>query len=186
VPIASLIVLALQTLVSRETSPFQAAVVTVGTIQGGQAFNVIPETVSLTGTVRAFTEEDRERLLRRVEELAKGIAASFGAAATMTLGAGCPPVLSAPAMADLVRQAVAASMGAQLIEPEPLTVGDDIGLFLRRVPGCYFLLGAGNDEAGITAPHHHPNFDIDERCLPIGAEVLARAALDYLSPGADG
>jgi amidohydrolase len=89
-------------------------------------------------------------------------------------------------MADLVRQAVAASMGAQLIEPEPLTVGDDIGLFLRRVPGCYFLLGAGNDEAGITAPHHHPNFDIDERCLPIGAEVLARAALDYLSPGADG
>jgi amidohydrolase len=181
VPIASLIVLALQTLVSRETSPLQAAVVTVGTVRGGQAFNVIPEKVSLAGTVRAFTEEGRQRLLRRIEELAGGIAASFGATATMTRGAGCPPVVSAPSMADLVRRAVQASPGARLIEPERLTIGDDVALFLRRAPGCYFLLGAGDDAAGIAGPHHHPEFDIDERCLPIGVEVLTRAALDYLS-----
>jgi len=181
VPIASLIVLALQTLVSRETSPFQSTVVTIGTIQAGQAFNVIPETVSLTGTVRAFTNEDRERLLSRIAEVAQGIAAAFGASATMERKAGCPPVVCDPAMSDLVRRAVEQSPGAELIEPEPLTVGDDVGLFLRRVPGCYFLLGAGDPTSGISAPHHHPDFDIDERCLPIGVEVLARAALIYLA-----
>ena len=181
IPIASLVVLALQTLVSRETSPYASTVVTVGTIQAGQAFNVIPETAQLTGTVRAFTEDDRERLLRRIGEVASGIAGGFGASATMVRGAGCPPVICDPSMAQLVREAVAASPGTELIEPEPLTVGDDVALFLRRVPGCYFLLGAGNESSGITAPHHHPDFDIDEACLPIGAEVLTRAALRYLA-----
>ncbi|MGA7088479.1 MAG: M20 family metallopeptidase [Candidatus Dormiibacterota bacterium] len=186
VPIASLIVLALQTLVSRETSPFRSTVVTIGTIQAGQAFNVIPETVSLSGTVRAFTDEDRERLLRRIAELAQGIAAAFGATASMELKAGCPPVVCDPAMSDLVRRAVKESSGVELIEPEPLTVGDDVGLFLQRVPGCYFLLGAGDPASGVSAPHHHPDFDIDESCLPIGVEVLARAALIYLAGGQAG
>jgi amidohydrolase len=183
VPIASMVVLALQTLISRETSPFQAAVVTVGKIEGGQAFNVIPEFVTLTGTVRAFTIEDRDRILRRIAEVAQGIAASFGASATTQLGAGCPPVVSDPRMADLVRAAVTSSPGASLIDPEPITVGDDVSLFLRLVPGCYFLLGGGNREAGITAPHHHPGFDLDEACLPIGVEVMARAALAFCQSG---
>jgi amidohydrolase len=186
IPIASLVVLALQTLVSRETSPYASTVVTVGTVTAGQAFNVIPETAVLTGTVRAFTEEDRERLLRRIGEVAKGIAGAFGASASMTRGAGCPPVVCDPGMAEIVRQAVRDSPGADLIEPEPLTVGDDVGLFLRRVPGCYFLLGAGNESTGITAPHHHPDFDIDEACLPLGAEVMTRAALSYLAGSGDG
>lgn len=183
IPIASMVVLALQTLVSRETSPFQAAVVTVGKIEGGQAFNVIPETVTMTGTVRAFTVEDRERLLRRIAEVAQGIAASFGAKATTQLGAGCPPVVSDPRMVGLVRAAVAATSGAVLTDPEPITVGDDVALFLRLVPGCYFLLGGGNLESGITAPHHHPAFDLDEACLPIGVEVMARAALAFCESG---
>ncbi|MGH7666269.1 MAG: M20 metallopeptidase family protein [Candidatus Dormibacteria bacterium] len=180
IPIASLVVLALQTLVSRETSPLSAAVVTIGTVSAGQAFNVIPEVASLTGTLRAFSEEERRRLLRRIEELAQGIAAAFGASADMEVGAGCPPVVSDPKMAELVRRAVGASEGLELIDPEPITVGDDVALYLRRVPGCYFLVGAGSEDAGITAPHHHPEFDIDETCLPIGVEVMARAALDYL------
>lgn len=186
IPIASLVVLALQTLVSRESSPFSSTVVTIGTVASGQAFNIIPETARLTGTVRAFTEEDRERLLRRIAEVAHGIAGAFGATASMERGPGCPPVVCDPRMAALVRRAVANSAGTELIEPEPLTVGDDVGLFLLRVPGCYFLLGAGNESSGITAPHHHPEFDIDEACLPIGAEVMARAALDYLAPAAAG
>lgn len=181
IPIASLVVLALQTLVSRETSPYASTVVTVGTVSAGQAFNVIPETARLTGTVRAFTEEDRERLLRRIGEVAQGIAGAFGASASFTRGAGCPPVVCDPAISDLVRSAVRQCQGAELVDPEPLTVGDDVGLFLRQVPGCYFLLGAGNQSSGITAPHHHPDFDIDEGCLPIGVEVMTRAALIYLA-----
>ncbi|NNM97393.1 MAG: amidohydrolase [Candidatus Dormibacteraeota bacterium] len=186
VPIASLVVLALQTLISRETSPFQSAVVTVGTINGGQAFNIIPETVTLTGTVRAYTAEVRDRLLRRIGEVAEGVAGAFGASARTSLGAGCPPVVSDPRMAQLVREAVAASPGVTLVEPEPLTVGDDVSLFLELVPGCYFLLGAGDVASGITAPHHHPEFDLDERCLPVGVEVMTRAALQFLALGPGG
>ncbi len=183
VPIASLLVLALQTLVSRETSPFEAAVVTIGKVQGGQAFNVIPETVRLTGTVRAFSEELRLRLLRRIGETAAGIAGAFGATAETVRGAGCPPVVCAPAMSNLVRRAVEASPGAELVEPDPITVGDDFSLFLERAPGCYFLLGAGNSAAGITAPHHHPEFDIDESCLAVGVEVMLRAAMEFCRSG---
>jgi amidohydrolase len=86
-------------------------------------------------------------------------------------------------MSELVRAAVKASPGAELVEPDPLTVGDDVGLFLAEVPGCYFLLGGGNAAVGITAPHHHPEFDLDEACLPVGVEVLTRAALDFCSHG---
>ncbi len=65
------------------------------------------------------------------------------------------------------------------VEHDPITVGDDVALFLERVPGCYFLLGGGNREVGIVAPHHHPEFDLDEACLPVGVEVMLRAALAY-------
>ncbi|MGH7611999.1 MAG: M20 metallopeptidase family protein [Candidatus Dormibacteria bacterium] len=180
VPIAALVVLALQTLVSRETDPAQTAVVTVGMVRAGQAFNVIPELVTLRGTVRSFTEEARQRLLRRVEELARAICQGYGAELEMRLGAACPPVICDPRISALVRRAVAGTPGAEATLPQPLTVGDDMALFLRRVPGCYFLLGAGAAEEGFSAPHHHPDFDIDERCLPVGAEVLARSALEYL------
>jgi amidohydrolase len=186
VPIASLVVLALQTLVSRETSPFESTVVTVGKVEGGQTFNVIPETVTLTGTVRAFSAENRERLLRRIAEVASGIAAAFGATAATERGSGCPPVVSDPRMAALVRAVVSATSGAELVDPEPLTVGDDVALFMSRVPGCYFLLGGGNSAAGITAPHHHPEFDLDEACLPIGVEVLTRAAIAFCGRGLNG
>ncbi|MGH7608952.1 MAG: M20 metallopeptidase family protein [Candidatus Dormibacteria bacterium] len=182
VPIASLIVLGLQLLVSRETNPSDTAVVTVGQVQAGQAFNIIPEAAILKGTVRAFTDSDRERLLSRIEELARGIASGFGAQVEMRLGAGCPPVVCDPGVAAVVRWAVAQSPGAEATDPEPLTVGDDVALFLRRAPGCYFLLGAGDAASGQTAPHHHPEFDIDERCLPLGAEVLARSVLALLNP----
>ncbi|HUY61604.1 MAG TPA: amidohydrolase [Candidatus Dormibacteraeota bacterium] len=183
VPVASTLVLALQTLVSRETSPFDAVVVTIGSISGGQTFNVIPETVTLRGTVRAFDAAIRSRILERIEAMAAGITAAAGATAHFTRGAGCPPVVSDAAVAELVRRAVRATRSARLVEAEPLTVGDDMANFLEAVPGCYFLVGAGNRARGITAPHHHPEFDIDEACLPIGAEVLVRAGLAFLQPG---
>ncbi len=180
VPIASLVVLALQTLVSRETSPLDSAVVTIGQFQAGQAFNIIPESARLSGTLRCFSEESRQRLLGRIEQVAQGIAGAFTASATMELAAGCPPVVSDPAMADLVRRAVRECPQARLVAPEPLTVGDDVARFLEVVPGCYFLVGAGDPSRGMVAPHHHPEFDIAEECLPLGAEVMARAALLHL------
>ncbi|MFN2451019.1 MAG: M20 family metallopeptidase [Candidatus Dormibacteria bacterium] len=181
-PAAASLVTALQTIVSRETSPFAPAVVTVGRIEGGQAFNVIAEEVRMLGTVRAVVAEERERVIARIEEIAVAIARAHRCEATFERGSGCPPVVSDTAMAEVVRAAARATVGEQNVDmASPITVGDDVALFLQQAPGCYFLVGAGDLSGGrVPAPHHHPEFDIDERCLPVGAETLARSALAVL------
>ena len=178
---AAQIIVALQTIVSRETSPFAPAVITLGKIAGGAAFNVIADTVEIEGTVRALEQSERERLLRRIDEIASGVAASMRAEAAFVRTAGCPPVVSDPGVAEVVRSAAVATVGEGRVDvAQPVTVGDDIACFLERAPGCYFLVGAGHPEQGRVAPHHSADFDIDEACLPIGMEALVRAALDIL------
>jgi amidohydrolase len=175
---AAQIVTALQTVVSRETSPFSPAVITIGRIEGGSAFNVIAEEVRLRGTVRAFEAAERERLLQRIAELSAALATSMRCEAEFTRANGCPPVVSDAQVAQTVRRAAVATVGEANVDPAPrVTVGDDVALFLERAPGCYFLVGAGDVARRAVAPHHHPEFDIDERCLPVGAATLARAAL---------
>jgi amidohydrolase len=180
---AAQIVTALQTVVSRETSPFNPAVVTIGRIEGGSAFNVIAEEVRMRGTVRAFDADERERLLRRIAEIAQDMARSLRCEAEFVRANGCPPVVSDAAVAEVVRRAAVATVGEENVDVAPrITVGDDVALFLERAPGCYFLVGAGDVAHRQVAPHHHPEFDIDERCLPVGAATLARAALTELTP----
>jgi amidohydrolase len=180
---AAQIVVALQTLLSREISPFHPAVVTFGKIAGGTAYNVVADEVELRGTVRAYDAGDREFLLRRTGEIASGVAASLRAEATLEVIRGCPACVNDPDITELVRRAAEATVGAEHIPggDQRQSVSDDMALFLEAVPGCYFLVGAGNAEKGITAPHHSARFNIDEDALPIGVEVLARAALEYLS-----
>ncbi|GAC1342936.1 MAG: amidohydrolase [Candidatus Dormibacteria bacterium] len=181
-PATAALIAALQTIVSRETSPFSPAVVTVGRVEGGQAFNVIAEEVSLWGTVRAVEAVERERLMARIGEIAADVARAHRCEATFERGPGCPPVVSDRAMAEVVRTAALATVGEHAVQvASPITVGDDVALFLEKAPGCYFLVGAGDLAGGrVPPPHHHPEFDIDERCLPVGAEVLARSALAVL------
>jgi amidohydrolase len=181
--VAAQIIVAAQSLVSRETNPLDAGVVTFGMVHGGTAGNITPDEVELGGTVRAFTKEERERLLQRLARLAGGIAEAMRAEAELVVGAGTPPVVNDPAMTALVRKAAEQVVGTQgLYSGEGrASVSDDMAVFLEHVPGCYFTVGAGNAERGITAPHHNAAFDIDERALTIGLEVLARTALAYLS-----
>lgn len=176
------IVTALQTLISREISPFHPAVVTFGTIHGGTAFNVVADEVELHGTVRSYDSADREHLLRRIAEVAGGVAASLRAEASVEFIKGCPACVNDREITELVRRAAEATVGAAHIPggDQRQSVSDDMALFLDAAPGCYFLAGAGNPAKGITAPHHSNRFDIDEDCLPIGVEVMARAALEYL------
>jgi amidohydrolase len=178
---AAQLVSTLQTIVSRETSPFSPAVVTIGRIEGGTAFNVIAEEVRMRGTVRAFEQSERERLLQRIAEIARDVAAAMRCEAEFIRANGCPPVVSDAEVAEIVRQAAVATVGEENVDVAPrLTVGDDVALFLQRAPGCYFLVGAGDVARHPVAPHHHPDFDIDERCLPVGCAVLTRAALAEL------
>jgi amidohydrolase len=184
VVVASHIVVALQTLVSRETSPLESAVVTVGSIHGGTTFNVIAASAVLEGTVRAFDDARRQSLRDRISALAKGMAGAMGAEVTLEWTPHYPATVNDPIMAALVAREAAAVLGEGNVFQDIRTMGaEDMSFFLRAVPGCFFFVGAANRERGITAPHHSPRFDIDEAALPIGAELLSRAARAYLAEG---
>jgi len=95
--------------------------------------------------------------------------------------AGCPPVVNDPDSAETVRRAAVEAVGEGNVEfARPLTVGDDMACFLERVPGCYFLVGAGDPSIPVRPPHHHSEFDIDERALPVGLSTVTRALLTWL------
>ncbi|CAN5140939.1 amidohydrolase [soil metagenome] len=187
VVVASHVVVALQTLVSRETSPLDSAVVTVGSIHGGTTFNVIAERAVLEGTVRAFEDDRREAPRDRIAALVQGVAGAMGAEATLEWTPHYPATVNDPAMAALVAREAAVVVGEENVFTDIRTMGaEDMSYFLRAVPGCFFFVGAANAARGITAPHHNPRFDIDEAALPIGAEILARAARAFLAGGSSG
>ena len=171
-------VVALQSVVARSIDPIQAAVVSVGSLHGGTAPNVIPETATMHGTLRSFDEGVREILRRRVREVLEGTAAAAGCRLDYTLSPGYPAVVNDPEAVSRVRRHAALVVGeANVVEPAPMAAAEDFAYFLRHVPGAFAFIGAGNVDRGITAPHHAPQFDIDESALPIGAELLVRIAL---------
>jgi len=181
--ISAHIVTALQTLISRETSPFSPAVITIGIIKAGTAFNIIPESAEMHGTIRAFHSEHRSKLIRRINEIAQGIATAMGGSCVVDVIDGCPPCVNDAKMTEIVRDAAIVTVGEKDVDASEdiLTAGsDDMACFLEAVPGCYFIVGAKNEEKGANFPHHHPRFNIDEDALPIGVEVLTRAAMDFL------
>jgi amidohydrolase len=179
--VASQIIVTLQTLVSREISPFNPTVVTIGSIHGGTAPNIIPDVVELQGTFRAFSADDRAHLEARIKEVACSVAAAMRASVEVEMSSGCPPCVSDERMAQLIQRAAAEAVGLQNIRSDQLTTGsDDMSFFLNAVPGCYFVVGVQNTDKGYDAPHHSPRFKIDEGGLSVGVEVMVRAALDYL------
>jgi amidohydrolase len=179
--VASQIVVALQTIVSRNLNPEEVGVITVGSIKAGNASNVIAETAELQGSIRSFSEETRELLHRRIREVAGGIATTFGATAEVTVRRGVDATVNAPEPTAVVYDIAAEVFGADKIDTTYRTTGgEDFSAVLARVPGNYFFLGARNDAKGFNFPHHNPRFDIDETCLPKGVAVLCEAALRWL------
>jgi amidohydrolase len=182
--ISAYMITALQTLISRESSPFSPAVITIGIIHAGSAFNIIPETVEMQGTVRAFSQQDRETVLRRVSELANGIASAMGGSCDVQVLSGPLACVNDASMTHLVHEAAVASVGEGNVESSEevmTTSSDDMADFLKAVPGCYFIVGAYNEQKGAHYPHHHPRFNIDEDAMPTAVEVLARAAMNFLT-----
>jgi len=181
--ISASIITILQTLISRETAPMSPAVLTIGSMHAGSANNIIPEIAVMQGTMRAFTNEHRAYLMQRIKEVTEGIASTMGGSCAMEIGDGCPPCVNDVSLTELVQRAASKAVGKQAVdtgEAVMTTASDDMAYFLQTVPGCYFLVGARNDGKGAKYPHHHPHFNIDEDALPIGVEVLTRAALDFL------
>jgi amidohydrolase len=181
VAVAAHVVVNLQTIISREVDPLEPAVISVGTIHGGNAFNVIAERVRLSGTVRSFNLETRERLIRRMEEVIDATCRMYGAKACFRYNRGYPPLVNHPAETRLAAQVAEEIVGPEQVRViEPVMGGEDFAYYLEHRPGAFLFVGAGDESRGITAPHHHPRFDIDERALKVGTEWLVRIALSYI------
>jgi amidohydrolase len=178
---ASHIVTALQTVVSRNVSPLETAVLTVGSFHGGDAFNVIPDRVDLCGTIRTYDSQIREKVLRRVREVIDSVAAAHETSAELEIESLTPPLVNDPDVVEAVREAAETVLGPEAVTSGERTMGsEDAAYFTREVPGCYFFLGSANPERGLDAPHHNPRFDFDEDALPIGVAVMTEAILHTL------
>ena len=179
---AAHVVVALQSVVAREVSPLRSAVVTVGAVHGGQAFNVIPDEVTLTGTVRTFDPVLRGEMPERIRRIASGVASALQCAAVVEVRPGNPPVVNDPAVAALARRAAVRVVGEErVVEPEPTMGGEDMAVYFERVPGCFVFVGSANPERGLDQPHHSPRFDFDEAALAVGCQFLVEAAMLALS-----
>jgi amidohydrolase len=173
---AARIVCELQTIVSRELDPTTPGVVSVTTVHGGDAFNVIPAKVTMTGTIRSLTSDGLKFLQERVRAIAEGTAAAHRCTARVSF-----PGFDYPATVnDAGSWALARDVGAELLEMQPIMGGEDFAYVLERVPGCFVVLGVGNPAVGATESVHHPKFVADEAALPIGAALHAAYALRAL------
>ncbi len=182
IAVGAQIVVALQTIVSRELDPTQEGVVTVGAFRAGEAHNVIPDTAELRGTVRSFTPENRQMLAERIEAMVRGIAAAMRAEVDFRYRFGYPPTVNEPAMTELVRGVAGEVVGPERVIDGPLHMGaEDFSYFLERVPGCFWFVGSRNEDKGLVWGHHHPRFDIDEQALAVGIETMVGTTLRYLA-----
>jgi amidohydrolase len=180
---ASHVVIALQSVVSRNVNPLESAVVTVGSIQAGSAFNIISGEAVLRGTVRSFDPETYAAIPDHVKRVVTGVAEGLGATAEIRYDRQCLATVNDPREAAFVAKVAAGVVGEKNVHREGQRTmgGEDMSFFLAKVPGCYFFLGSRNEAKGFVHPHHSPRFDIDEGCLPIGVEILRRVALDFLN-----
>ncbi len=179
--IASQIVVALQSIVARNVSPRQTAVVTVGAIHAGTAFNIIADTAEMKGTIRTFDTNTREDIVRRMAEVVEHTAQALGGSATIEIKAISPATVNDDQIAQLVRDTAIEVLGTEHVTADQFTMtAEDMSEFLGRVPGCFFFIGSANAEKGLNAPHHNPRFDIDEDVMPMGVATLASATLRYL------
>lgn len=182
VVIASQAVLALQALVSRETDPMEAAVISTTALLAGHAFNVIPDTAELRGTVRTLSPEVRDHLAKRVPEVIEGISKAMGAEAEVEFTLGYPGIVNDPEISRIVEEAATETLGEDaVIENELSMGGEDFSYFSLERPGCFFRAGTKNEERGIVWGHHHPKFDLEEEGFVAGMTTMAASVVKYLN-----
>ncbi len=170
------IINALQSVVSREIPPLDSGVITVSTIHGGEAHNVIPEQVTLGGTIRSFTKETRDLLLKRFHEVVEGTAAAYLCRARITIEDISPAVNNDPKIASVLRRTAGELFPQAIIDQGYRTMAsEDMAYMMQDIPGCYCLLGSANSEKGLDAKHHQPEFNFDEQALTQGAALFVSA-----------
>ena len=179
---AAEIVSALQSVVARNISPLKPAVITVGSLHAGKAFNVIPPKAEMTGTFRTFDPEVSEIVIKRIKEIAENTSKAMGCRVEYEVTGVSPAVINDAKITASVQKAARELYPKTEIDAgNYLTMGaEDMAFMLEKVPGCYFFIGSSNDEKGLVYDHHHPKFDFDEKALSRGAALMAQAVKEIL------
>lgn len=179
---AAQIVSASQTIVSRNVGPLETAVVSFTTINGGTAFNIIPQEVIMEGTIRTFDPRVRNTVVKRFEEVVTGIASAMGCQAEVAVKRLTPALINADEVTNKVQQTARRILPQANHDYTPyLTMGaEDMAFMQEKVSGCYFFVGSNNKERDLVYGHHHPKFDFDEQVLITGSALMAAAAADIL------
>jgi amidohydrolase len=177
VVVAANIVTALQNISSRQVSPLEPVVVSIGAINGGTATNIIAEKVTLKGTARTLNSTVTARIQGMIEKIIAGVCDTFGAGYELRYNKGYPVLHNSKAVNDIYRRSARELFGKKAIVEitEPSMGGEDFAYFARAVPGAMIRLGVGNKKIGADKPWHHPAFKADERAILFGAAVLAHA-----------
>lgn len=182
IPVAAQVINALQTIPSRMNNAAEPIVVSVGTISGGNRFNIIADAVTLTGTVRTLAKGGPDRVKALMERAIKGVTEASGATYSFEFQSGNPVTFNEATLAAASLPVLAEAVGgrAKILAPPPQMGAEDFALYQERIPGLFFFLGVGNTARKITAMIHTEYFDLDEDALPIGVRALAGVTLDYL------
>ena len=172
VVVSSYLVQALQTIVSRNTNPLESTVISIGKINGGNNFNIIADEVSLSGTARAYSEENRNLIKTRMEEIIKGVEKTYNANITFDYKDGYPPTINHVGPTQKVLKAAEKVVGDKAGMPYLSMGGEDFAYYLKEKPGCFFFVGsAPNEQELFETPHHCSHFTMDERALLVGPSI---------------
>lgn len=177
------IISALQSIVSRNVSPLDTAVVSVCSLHAGEAFNVIPQTAEFKGTLRTFDPVIRQKVVERFEKIITGMADALGCTASVQVDRLTPAVINDAGIAEIVRGAVQTLPGLHLDSGFRTMVSEDMAYVMEKVPGCYIMVGSANAEKELNYGHHHPKFDFDEAALQNAVAVMTAATLALLEKG---
>lgn len=184
VTIASHIVISLQEIIAREIAAPSPAVITIGKIGGGFAYNVIPNEVEIEGTTRAFDDGVRQFMAKRIGEISSSVAATFRGSCDYEMDWGAPPVINDAEMAKLAGNAAIRVLGAENVQtsrPSPNMAGEDFAYYLAERPGAFMFLSSSDPAKHTDIPHHNPKFDVDEDVLHQGSAVFVAIVEDFLS-----
>ncbi|USG64202.1 amidohydrolase [Brevibacillus ruminantium] len=178
--IGSQIVMNLQMIASRRIDPLEKVVVSVCTFQGGDAFNVIPDSIVLKGTIRTYSESVREAARVSIQQIVEATCQASGARCEVIYNHGYPATYNHPEESEALFAVARQIWGEEeVIRLPPAMGGEDFAYFVRERPGTFFMVGGQNPEIQATYPHHHPKFDVDERSMVRIGQVFLAALLDY-------
>lgn len=177
---ASHIMVALQSIVSRNTDPLKELVISIGKFHAGDADNVIPEKAVMEGTIRVFDEELRTMAGERLTDLARSVGRGLGCEVDVQIERGYDALWNHSAQVDIVRKAASDAFGGDtVVETQPIMPVEDFSYYLQQVPGAYFFVGAKMEDTKKVFPHHHEKFDFHEPAMGIIAKTFAGILLDY-------